>query len=607
MPTLHLARARLLALLFGVAFAASSIPLAAAAASDGRQPEAVPGRYIVLLERGGAGASPALQSLERARGFRADRVFDRIGAFAAALTAQQARALGADPAVAAVVPDYRVRASDTELVPGDIAPTGTRRIAAASTTRAQGASDVRVGVIDTGIDLDHPDLNVSNGVNCVSRGAPADDDNGHGTHVAGTIAARNNGAGVVGVAPGTALVAVKVLDANGDGTSSSIICGLEWVLGTLGDDLPGNDVTVVNMSLGGPGPAVQPCATTTDPVHRAVCAARDAGVTMVVAAGNSGWNYDYAPSPDLPAAYPEVLTVTSMTDSDGRRGGSGPGPPCASAEMDDQFASYSNYATTAAAAAHTIAAPGTCIRSTWPGGGYRTLSGTSMAAPHVAGLVALCLSESGTAGPCAGLTPAQTVQKVRQDAATYRAGHPGYGFRGDPSRPVGNWYFGDLVHVGVDSGATTSVTRTIKPAATTVVAGSVVDGDYLQLGSNDALYYRVASTALSTYATAWYAQFSDVPRSPTALRVLYRGSNSRACSQTVALWNWTSASWVSVDSRSVGTTEAKVEKAAGGSLADFVSASTADTGEVRVRVRCTSTVSTFKVRADQLTLTYTSN
>jgi subtilisin family serine protease len=192
---------------------------------------------------------------------------------------------------------------------------------------------------------------------------------------------------------------------------------------------------------------VQSCATTTDPQHRAICASTAAGVSYVVAAGNDGWDFDYAAQPDTPAVYPEALTVTAMADTDGESGASGGTPICRAYEADDRYASFSNYAATAVASAHTIAAPGVCIRSTVPGGAYGTMSGTSMASPHVAGAVALCLDEGGEAGPCAGLSPAQIVDKMRADGGSRTAASGGSSFAGDPGRPEPGAYFGHLTWV----------------------------------------------------------------------------------------------------------------------------------------------------------------
>jgi subtilisin len=327
---------------------------------------------------------------------------------------------------------------------------------AASSTEARSASGANV-VIDTGIDLDHPDLNAADGRNCVGSG-PAEDDHGHGTHVAGSIGARNNGSGVVGVAPATEVYAAKVLDSQGSGTWSQIICGIDWATSTrsdtdpaTGQPNPANDIAVANLSLGGPGLPLGSCATTTDALHRAICNSTAAGVHYVVAAGNSGWDFDYFLQPDVPAVYPEVLTVSAASDSDGRPGGTGGAPTCRSGGQDDRYASFSNYATTAGAQGHPIAAPGVCINSTARGGGHAVMSGSSMAAPHVAGAVALCLNENGTSGPCAGLSPAGVVQKLRSDAKAKSDADAAYGFTGDPLRPVSGRYFGHLTWGGTAS------------------------------------------------------------------------------------------------------------------------------------------------------------
>ncbi|HWC25663.1 MAG TPA: S8 family serine peptidase [Solirubrobacteraceae bacterium] len=430
------------ALMLAAGLALAADAGASATASAGRS--VVPDRYIVLYANGVEDARAATARMERAHGFRARlRYTSAVRGFAATLTDAQVERLRDDPNIASVTGDRVVRASAAvPLAPGEpLPPTGVRRIETATAGTARQHSSVTVAVLDSGIDLDHPDLNAVHGKNCIDGSAPADDDEGHGTHVAGTIAARNNGAGVVGVAPDTRLVAVKVLDAEGSGTTSQVICGIDWVTATLTDGVVDNDVAVANMSLGASGPALRTCGTTNDPMHRAICASTAAGATYVAAAGNDGWDFDYAQQPDVPAAYPEVLTVTAMSDTDGGPGGLG--TSCSSA--DDTRADYSNFALTQAGADHAIAAPGSCIRSTWQGGGHRTLSGTSMAAPHVAGAVALCLGEARGSRPCAGLRPAQIIARMRAQAQSRSTADGGYGFAGDPLRPLPDSYFGHLV------------------------------------------------------------------------------------------------------------------------------------------------------------------
>ena len=452
---------------------ADQAPPGAAGAPRVREPEQVPDRYIVVYESTVGDTRGKTDKLERARGFKANQRYGRaVKGFSAALSPGQVEALRADPEVAFVSPDRPVHT--TGLVPvalDDSPPSGVRRIEAGTAESAREASTANVAVIDTGIDLDHPDLNAVDGVNCVGSG-PADDDNGHGTHVAGTIAARNDGAGVTGVAPETRVYAAKVLDGAGSGTFSQIICAIDWVTATRSDGDPGNDIAVANMSLGGQGSPVGTCASTTDALHRAICASTAAGVTYVVAAGNSGWDFDYASAPDVPAAYPEVLTVSAVADSDGLSGGSGGALACDSRQSDDTYASFSNYAATSAGAAHLVAAPGSCIESTWPDGTYATISGTSMASPHVAGVAALCFGEAGAPGPCTGSSPAQVRQRIFDEAKARTTTTSGYGFTGDPLRPVSGRSYGYLSWAGT-AGGTAGDTAAPTVTATSPVPGAV--------------------------------------------------------------------------------------------------------------------------------------
>jgi subtilisin family serine protease len=297
-----------------------------------------------------------------------------------------------------------------------------------------------VAVLDSGIDLANRDLNAVSGVNCVKPGTPAQDDHGHGTSVAGVLAARNDGAGVVGVAPGTRLVAVKVLSSKNTGTLSQLLCGIDWVTANAA----GQGIVAANMSISGAGTNDGNCGNTNkDAQHKAICRSTAAGVAYVVAAGNS--KTDMART--IPAAYPEVLTVTAMTDTDGAQGGRGGAPSCKKGEADDRHGSYSNYAVGAAAQGHTIAAPGTCVVTDKLRGGLATWSGTSHAAPHVTGALALCFGSGGIAGPCAGMPPPAAIQRVRGDSGT--AATLANGFVGDPFRPLSGRYFGSLATAAV--------------------------------------------------------------------------------------------------------------------------------------------------------------
>ncbi|MFH1245099.1 MAG: S8 family peptidase [Candidatus Omnitrophota bacterium] len=232
--------------------------------------------------------------------------------------------------------------------PAEILPWGIERISAESAWPTTTGQTVKVAVLDTGIDLDHADLraNIKGNINTISPVKSGNDDNGHGTHVTGIIAAVDNGIGVIGVGPEIFLYAVKVLDRNGSGWLSDIIEGLDWCVK--------NNMQVVNMSLGSSG--------TVQSFHDAVIKANQAGLVLVGAAGNNGGAVIY------PAAYPEVIAV-SASDST------------------DHIASWSSRGSEV-----DLIAPGVNIYSTYNNGYYATMSGTSMACPHVVGTAALVLT-----------------------------------------------------------------------------------------------------------------------------------------------------------------------------------------------------------------------
>ncbi len=441
------------------AIAAAAVLLAPAGARA-QQPSG--GRWIVVYDPAAVDSvNRETAARERRGGFRSTLRFRHsVEGFSARLTAGQVGDLRADPDVAAVVPDRPVRAVAAQpLAPREpLAPTGVRRIGFASPSADPGwvreAGDVGVAVLDTGIDLDHPDLNAADGVDCIDPGTPAEDGNGHGTHVAGTIGAENDGAGVTGVGPGTKVHAVRVLDDEGSGWTSTLVCGLEWVIANAAT----RNIRVINMSLGGPGGGTSSCDPAGgDPMHTAICSARDAGILTTVAAMNHGTDIQAVPndeedpsagtSPGVPASYAEVLTVAAINDHDGAPGAQGTLDPnwCG---VDDRRAPYSNFATREADKAHIIAAPGTCITSTWPDDTYATIDGTSMATPHVAAAAALCIGEKGAPGPCAGLTPDEMIDLFISEARAYRLANPSYGFQGDPENPFPagtSRYYGYLV------------------------------------------------------------------------------------------------------------------------------------------------------------------
>jgi subtilisin family serine protease len=374
--------------------------------------DAIPNQYIIVLADG-VEATAVANEMAQAHGLGLGHVYSNaLQGFAANVPAARLNGLQNDPRVLSVTPDLYVSIAqppcgtprggpcdDDGGGGGQTIPTGILRINGdlSSTASGDGAGsvDVDVAVIDTGIDIDHSDLNVVGGVNC-SVGNSYNDGNGHGTHVSGTIGALDNDNGVVGVAPGARMWAVRVLNNAGSGTRSDVICGIDWVTANA------DTIEVANMSLGGSGTDDGlSCSETTDPYKIAICNSVAAGVTYAVAAGND--SADAADS--VPAAYDMVITVSALADFDGEPGGLA-ASTCRSDE-DDTFANFSNYG-----ADVDIIAPGVCILSTWNDGGTNTISGTSMASPHVAGAAALYKANNPSA------TPAQ-VQDALQNAGNF--------------------------------------------------------------------------------------------------------------------------------------------------------------------------------------------
>ncbi len=351
------------------------------------------GRYIVVL-RSGADVQNIEARHGAREGLKVNRSFGRaIRGFTAKLDQAQRRALLADPNVVGLVPDEVIQLA-AQTVPTGVSRIGTRTSAMAQIDGVDQRVDADVAIIDTGI-YQHPDLNVAGGYNCSSsnRGLWRDME-GHGTHVAGTVAAIDNSFGVVGVAPGARVWAVKILNDSGYGLLSWYVCGLDWVLSQRDPANPSRPLfEVANMSVAKYGRDDGRCgASNKDILHQAICRVVAGGITVVAAAGN-----DHASAAArVPAAYNEVITVSALADTDGRSGGTG-GNRCYSwggYDKDDTFADFSNYGSDV-----DLIAPGKCIWSTKPGPTYGYSSGTSMAAPAVTGAVALYMATRPAATP----------------------------------------------------------------------------------------------------------------------------------------------------------------------------------------------------------------
>ena len=344
------------------------LPRSGAAQGRGQGPEFIPGHYVVVLKASGLDSAAVGADLNRRHGLRVGRVYrTALNGFSAVIPDARLDDIAADPRVAYIERDYILRLDPTAKPGGagggpkrakQVIPWGITRIGATTSSAASGngsdAVDIDIAILDTGIDTDHPDLLVAGGVNYAGGFSGHEDGHGHGTHVAGTAAARDNTSGVVGVAPGARLWAVRVLDNSGSGTYSGVVQGVDWVAAQ-------GAIEVANMSLGGAGNALNTA------VENAVAA----GKVFVVAAGNSGADA----AGYTPASAPSALTISALTQT-------------------NTLASFSNWGTLI-----DFIAPGVSILSTARGGGTTTMSGTSMASPHVAGAAALYRSTHPTATP----------------------------------------------------------------------------------------------------------------------------------------------------------------------------------------------------------------
>jgi subtilisin len=315
-------------------------------------------------------------------GGKVSRLFRVVPSLVAELPNSAIERLRADPRVLAVEKDQRVHLLDAELDNS----WGVKRIGAGVVHPTNQGAGVKVAVIDSGIDYTHSDLNANyaGGYDFVNDDADPMDDNGHGTMVAGIIAAEDNGSGVVGVAPQARLYALKVLNAGGFGWLSDVIAGVDWARV--------NGVQVVNMSLGSTSASYG--------FQTAIANAYNAGLVLVAAAGNSGNCYGTGDSVQYPARYSQVIAVAATNSGDVR--------PCFSS----------------AGSTVEIAAPGVSTRSTYRGGGYASGSGTSFASPHVAGTAALVIASGTTSNTAVR----QRLQTTADDlGATGRDNLYGYG------------------------------------------------------------------------------------------------------------------------------------------------------------------------------------
>jgi subtilisin family serine protease len=357
--------------------------LGLAAPAQAAPGDKIPNRYICVFKDGAVSQGNVRAKANRAAaqaGGQADRFYAHsIRGFASSMSATAAANLTQrNPNIAYCEQDQEVAAIQSALEfrvlgkpaggggtqPVERRDWGVERVNGGGT--GYGEASFTIGrtawVIDTGIDLDHPDLKVdtARSRNFVARETSPDDLNGHGSHVAGTIGAVDNEIGAVGVSPGVNLVAVRVLDRRGSGSNSGVIAGVDYVgqTGLAGD--------VANMSLGGGVSTALDAAV--------VGASNQKGVKFVLAAGNESDNANnHSPARANGA---NIFTVSSFAKG-------------------DIWSSFSNFGNPPI----DYAGPGSSIYSTYKDGGYATISGTSMATPHIAGImVGTAVRSDGTVG-----------------------------------------------------------------------------------------------------------------------------------------------------------------------------------------------------------------
>jgi subtilisin family serine protease len=365
---------------------ATGFGIAAPALEPGKVPKT---RFIVTLK-----ADADTAALQEEHGLEVRHVYNRaLHGWAGDISADKLKTLATDPRVVSITPDYPIAVfgHTAEMQsPDGVVPAGVERVGASPGAVDYSGEGIGVAVLDTGLDLENTDLRCASN-SFSAYGGSAHDDNGHGTHVGGIIAGLGKGADVIGVAPGATLYAVKVLDRGGKGYDSDIIAGLNWILNNAATCHPA--IRVVNMSFG------RDASISDGPLHAAIQSVVNSGIAVVVAAGNDPLRQV---RDIVPAGFPEVITVASTTAREG----------VSASVYGDVAADTASFFTSSGAMDRTgsgvaISAPGeeeedvdtdwitsVGIPSTRPGGGIARMSGTSMAAPHVAGAVALLFEKA---------------------------------------------------------------------------------------------------------------------------------------------------------------------------------------------------------------------
>lgn len=413
-----------------------------------------------------------------------------------------------------------------------------------------GSTGVTIAIVDTGVDKNHSDLvgKLVAGYDFVNNDADADDDNGHGTHCAGIAAAlTNNGIGVAGVDWNARIMPVKVLNASGSGSYSGIANGIIWAAD--------NGAKVISMSLGGSSGSAT--------LESAVNYAAGKGVVIVAAAGNSNTT-----AASYPGYYTACIAVGSTTSTDAR-------------------SSFSNYGANWV----DVAAPGSSIYSTYDGNTYATLSGTSMATPHVAGLAGLLWAKQGAAATAA--TVRNAIEQNCDNVGTWVA----YG-RINVAKALGSTG-------GGGGGGTTTTNYT--PGSVQVFVGTVQGGSASSLTTSDNVRFDLRSGASGSRRIVDYdAILTGINRANgvTQLAVTVENQMTISGSLAVYLYNYTTGQYVQIASQSVGTGDTATTYTVTSGAANYVSS----TGQCIVGFYRSRTGTTYyNLRSDLVRVAVTTN
>lgn len=442
------------------------------------------------------------------------------------------------PMVAFAEPNYRVQAFQAPDDPSFPSQWNLARInSVPGWNLTTGSSEVVIAVIDTGVALDHPDLvqKLVPGYNFIRNNNNPQDDNGHGTHVAGiAAAATNNGLGIAGVGYHTRIMPIKVLDSGGGGSTSDVAAGINFAVS--------NGAKVISMSLGG--------ASGSSTMQSAVNAAWNSDVVLVGAAGNGG-----SAAKTFPSAYDNVIAVAASTPNDAR-------------------ADFSNYGFWV-----DVAAPGSTIMSTALAGGYKLMSGTSMAAPHVAGLAALLWAHLG-------LGTDASVIRNRIETNVF---------------PVGSWVANgriDAERALFNFGPAEPIRNAVAPDSFQPEIGNLLGGSLGSLTASDNARVDLVGVSNAGGKRARFRTSGSPPWGTTrvAIEVTVEANTSPGGVIHAWLWDWNAGTWTLMGSMNYGGSD-RTQTFRTNNTGPYVG----QTGEIRARIeRFDSRNRPIRMRVDKV-------